>query len=254
MIKDNVIGFKINSNTLKIIAMLTMVIDHIGGIIFEIGVLHFPEKAVFMNIISTPLGEIFYNITYILRLIGRISFPIFCFLIVQGFLNTRSVRKYLFRVGIFALISEIPFDLAVSNRFVDFGYQNVLFTFFIGLIMLIFLDKFYKKYILQGLVISISCVFAYFFNTDYSYIGILFIAVFYLFRDDKVLMMLFAVILCIYESSGFYYSAALSLIPMSLYNSEKGRLNLKYFFYWFYPLHMLVLTLVRTFLCNVPLG
>ena len=100
----------INSFTLKMIAIITMVIDHVGAVLF-------------------PMNMIF-------RYIGRISFPLFVFLLVEGSIYTSKIRKYELRMFLFALISEIPFDLAFSNEIVDIYSQNVFWTLTIGLVML----------------------------------------------------------------------------------------------------------------------
>lgn len=100
----------LNSFQLKCIAVITMIIDHTGAVLF-------PD-----------------NMT--LRYIGRIAFPIFCFLLVEGFFHTRDVRKYMLRLGMFAVISEIPYDLAFRDTVIEFEHQNVFFTLFIGVVMM----------------------------------------------------------------------------------------------------------------------
>ena len=100
----------INSFILKMIAIITMVIDHVGAVLF-------------------PMNMIF-------RYIGRISFPLFVFLLVEGSIHTSKIRQYELRMFLFALISEIPFDLAFSNKIVDIYSQNVFWTLTIGLVML----------------------------------------------------------------------------------------------------------------------
>ena len=245
----------LNGNMLKLIAMITMIIDHIGAVILETGVMQYQNEAVNSAIMAAPWGNTMNTITFITRMVGRISFPIFCFLIVEGFLYTGNIKKYLFRIGLFAFISQVPFSMALFNTCFDFSYLNVLFTFFIGIVMLIFLKKFEKNYLMQGLIVTLSCALAYLFKTDYDFIGILFIATFYLFRGEKnkTLMMLILSVLCIYESKVFFYTAVLSLIPIYFYNGSRGKLNLKYVFYWFYPIHLLIFTLFRIFICNIPL-
>ena len=99
-----------NSFWLKMIAITTMLIDHVGAVLLP----QYP----------------------ILRIIGRIAFPIFCFLLVEGFMHTHDVIRYMTRIGLFALISEIPFDLLFYGRILDGTHQNVFFTLFIGLVML----------------------------------------------------------------------------------------------------------------------
>ena len=97
------------------IAMLSMLADHIGAVLF-------PEQILF-------------------RVIGRLAFPIFAYTLVEGFFYTHDIKKYMCRIGILALLSEIPFDLTVSGKILEFGHQNIFFTLFIGLVMMYFLMK-----------------------------------------------------------------------------------------------------------------
>ncbi len=142
----------INSFQLKWIAVITMIIDHTGAVLF-------PDNMVF-------------------RYIGRIAFPIFCFLLVEGFFHTRDVRKYMLRLGLFALISEIPYDLAFRDTVLEFEHQNVFFALLLGVVM-------------------------------------------------------------IWNGSVQMYGAAATAF-LIFYNGEKGA-SMKYFFYLFYPLHLLAL-------------
>ena len=105
----------ITSYQLKWIAIVTMVIDHMGAILY-------PTEMAF-------------------RYIGRISFPIFCFLLIEGFFHTRNIFKYMARLGAFALISEIPYDLAFKGKVLEFTHQNVFFTLFLGVLMMYVLEK-----------------------------------------------------------------------------------------------------------------
>lgn len=117
---------RVSGSTLKIVGIITMFIDHLGlAVIGRMLSIYSGEQLVHLNSI--------YSVT---RSIGRLAFPIFCFLLVEGFDKTRSKAKYLFRLGIFALISEIPYDLAFSATVLEFGHQNVYFTLFLGLLAL----------------------------------------------------------------------------------------------------------------------
>jgi hypothetical protein len=139
----------IYGSTLKIVAIVTMLIDHIGATIVQYSIqsrqtgLNLTNTQELVNFYATNSTLIIVNT--IMRLIGRIAFPIFCFLLVEGFLHTRNVWKYALRLGIFALVSEIPFDLAFSNHFYYPQYQNVYFTLLIGLITLIGFQKLQEK-------------------------------------------------------------------------------------------------------------
>lgn len=232
---------------LKMIAIIIMLIDHIGAIFI-------PSDTV---------------LCLVFRSIGRLAFPIFCFLIVEGFYHTKNVKKYLIRLGIFALISEIPFDLAfyrewhgtdvnlsnidsttISNFML---HQNVFFTLFFGLLLITIMNKVEKKFqkqiilnnLINGLVTIAFCIIAAVLKVDYGYYGILLITAFYLFRGNKVLVTLAIFLVLGYLLndifSGFF--ATLSMAFIAFYNEKKGK-DIKYLFYIFYPAHLLILYLI----------
>lgn len=123
----------LSGSTLKLIAIITMLIDHIGA-------------AVIARLLIAGQGsEMLYKIYYAMRAVGRVAFPIFCFLLVEGFFYTGSRKKYALRLFGFALLSEIPFDLAFSGKILEFGYQNVFFTLLIGLLTIMLFDAVVKK-------------------------------------------------------------------------------------------------------------
>lgn len=131
----------ISGSTLKLIAIITMLIDHTAATILDRTLMARGGNQLNPNNIEevvkfyTDNGVIIAaNMT--MRLIGRLAFPIFCFLLIEGFIHTRNVWKYAARLALFALISEIPFDLAFKGKVLEFTYQNVFFTLFIGLIVM----------------------------------------------------------------------------------------------------------------------
>ena len=230
----------ISGNTLKIIACTAMLIDHIGAAIIEMGLLGMgdnPDPAV---ILSTPYGQKWFLIDWVMRMIGRIAFPIFCFLLVEGFLHTRNVKKYILRVGAFALISEIPFNLAFRDSVFAPEYQNVYVTLLLGLLVLTALKQFEDCGWKKAVSIAAGCGLAVLFRTDYDAFGVAFIVLLYLLRDKKVWQTAAGCIACAWE-----LTAPLAFIPIRLYRGERGKLRLKYFFYWFYPVHILILYLLR---------
>ncbi len=222
--------FSITGGTLKIIAIITMLIDHIGA------------TGVWNIVVQT--GSSKWRTIYIaMRQTGRIAFPIFCFLLVEGFIHTRNRKKYLFRLGIFALLSEIPFDLAFSRKILSFSHQNVFFTLSIAFLCMMITDKILKKesfsrsykIVLAGLVCICGMLVAYLLKTDYAEKGIVSIMVLYYFRNDRPYQILAGICSFLWE-----ISASLAFIPIAFYNGKRGR-QLKYFFYLFYPLHLLLL-------------
>lgn len=234
---------------LKWIAIITMFIDHIGAALLEIGVLQKVADAVLAgNSFDYVMADyhFWYNFDTVLRAIGRIAFPIFCFLLVEGFLHTKNVKKYALRLGLFALISEIPFDLAFENRLLEFSYQNVFFTLLIGLLVLIGL-KYFEETMplhlsrLRFIVALTGILFAVFLRTDYDAFGIILIFLLYEFRHLPKLRCIAGAILMLFSST----TGCLAFLLIWFYNGERGKQLPKYFFYVFYPAHLLLLFLTR---------
>ena len=222
----------ISSSALKIFAILLMCIDHFSVAFFGQGVT-------------------------LLRLIGRIGFPLFAFMVAEGARRTKSREKYMLRLFLFALISEVPFDYFVSSSYFDMAYQNVFFTLFFGLFTVWCYELLREKGLgfLSVLPLAVACVGAAFLNTDYSATGVLCIFLFYVSaqKDFFVRLPVYALAIATLSinitSSGIGFVdvellALISLIPIFLYNGEKGFKMNKYFFYAFYPAHMLILKLM----------
>lgn len=208
--------YGINGFTLKWIAIITMLIDHIGAILY-------PQYLV-------------------LRMIGRIAFPIFCFLLVEGALHTHNIHRYEGRLLLFALISELPFDYAFYGG-VNIEHQNVFFTLFFGLLMLEVLKS--ERNVLYSVLATIGAILlAEMMATDYGAGGILIILCFYLLRNRQVeKQVAFVAMNSLYYGWGVQTYAGLAAIPMLLYQGEQGP-KMKYFFYLFYPAHLLILYLI----------
>lgn len=236
MAAKNKFGF-LSSNLLKIIAMAAMVIDH-ASVIF-IG----PE-------------------TNLWRQIGRISFPIFAFMIAEGAVHTKNKFLYAARLLAFAVISEVPFDMAFNGTYLEFSHQNVFFTLFLGLICVYCLDFFRKKSLgALGIITTIICgLGAFFLKSDYGFMGVIVIALMYMFSTVKTgirylgfaLTGLMTSIVYVFPLSfGFLQSqvyAALCFVPLSLYNGKRGRKMNRYFFYAFYPVHIIILYFIKMFI------
>ena len=190
MIPKNQISF--NGSHLKLIALCTMFLDHIGAILLERGLLTRITDAVLLcnSMDYLPADyEFWSHFDLILRFIGRLAFPIFCFLLTEGFIHTKSIRKYTFRLALFAMISEIPFDLALYNTWFDLRTQNVFFTLLIGMVTLWGMKSLEtlprQQQPFRYLIILIGMMLAEFLQTDYSAFGILLIVSLYLFRTNR---------------------------------------------------------------------
>ena len=171
-----------------------------------------------------------------MRNIGRVACPIFCFQLVEGFIHTSNRNKYALRLALFALVSEIPFNLAVNNQLIGFDSKNVFFTLLIGLLTIWAMEKLEQIHAL--LIIPTAAaggILAYFINCDYDYRGIILIVILYLFRYHKALQTLAGAVSLYWE-----WPAIFAFIPINMYNGKKGW-NMKNFTYVFYPAHLILL-------------
>ncbi len=253
----------ISGSTLKIIAMVAMLIDHFGAVVLG-RMLWRSGYAIAANSSAYELmewlnGNMSLYLTYtILRFIGRIAFPIFIFLMVEGFERSSNRWKYLARMAVFALISEVPFDLALASTPWNPSYQSVYFTLGLGLLTMILYDKLEqwmnskvgKKRTAWNVITAIilTAVFyllAELLCTDYGGIGIICIMVVFLFRRNKLHQTIAGCIAFVWE-----VTAPLAFLLTWFYNGKRG-LKLKYVFYLFYPVHLLLLYIIS---CLMGLG
>lgn len=237
---------------LKLIAIFAMFLDHIGVVLLENGLLPKISSAVLAGSSFSFLPseyQLWYYVDLLLRCIGRLAFPVFCFLLVEGFQHTRNIPRYALRLGIFAILSEIPFDLAVYDCVFHLGTQNVFFTLLIGLITLWTLDYFKETLSvplqpLRYLAVVTGMLLAQFFQTDYAAIGILLIVVLYECRNNKKRQCILGAIITLFSS----YTAFLAFFLIYFYNGKRGFQPYPYCFYIFYPLHLLLLYFFRFFM------
>ncbi len=236
-------SFGFSGSTLKLMAIIIMLIDHTGAtVIHSIAAL----PAVLRDHELRVLWQQIYNVS---RSIGRLAFPIFCFLIVEGFIHTRSLSRYALRLFLFALISEIPFDIALKGSWYYPSSQNVFFTLLIGLLVLIGIryltDNGTRRLLLALIPLAAGMALAWWLKTDYSYKGVFLIAVLYLLRNSRLYQ-------CIGGAAAISWElpAPLAFIPIYFYNGERG-FSMKYFFYFFYPVHLMILYVLNTW--GVPL-
>ncbi|WP_195985126.1 TraX family protein [Clostridium sp. D33t1_170424_F3] len=208
---------------LKLLAMLTMLIDHAGMVLF-------PE------------------LTW-MRVVGRLAFPLYCFLLAEGAVHTRNIKRYLCRLLAFAVLSEIPYDLACSRVWFDPWGQNVFFTLFFGLLACAALQWFQEKPALVLLLVGVLILAAELLFFDYGGFGVALVMAFYLCRANRVGGALAFTAL----NTGFsllngmclQLAAPAAAIPMLLYNRKKGKAVNKWIFYGFYPGHLLLLFFLR---------
>ena len=206
-----------DSFSLKSIAILCMAADHTGRVLFP--------------------GEESWIC------VGRLAFPIFAFLLTEGFFHTRDIYRYLVRLGIFAVLSEIPFYLAFFQTCWYPRRQNVFFTLFISVALMAVLER-SREWPERILEIYIAMWAAEALGTDYGFRGVLLVLVFYVGRMRPFAGLALAGLWNFLWQSSVQRFGALAVIPIGLYNGKKGR-SLKYFFYVFYPAHLLLLCMLR---------
>lgn len=248
---------KVSGATLKLIAIISMLIDHIGAAVLE-PLLESPN-----NLTDSQFTTLLH-IDYILRDIGRLAFPLFCFLIVEGFLHTHNWKKYFARLCMFAAISEIPFDLAFSRTLFAPEAQNVFFTLALGLLTIALTNYYHERFNYRNKdnTLNIANLFIYMFATivtltstmvismlihsDYNAPGIAAIFIIYIFYPKRKYigyLIAIAFLTVIVDESEII--ALLNILFIYMYNGTKGK-QIKYFFYLFYPVHLTLLALLTT--------
>lgn len=219
---------------LKYIAFLSMLIDHVN-------------KAL-MYPLLTENGFLRY-VSDVFDILGRVAFPLFMFFLVEGFFKTGNRFKYLLNLIVFGIISEIPFDLFQSAVLFQPNSNNVMFTLALALVMIWVIDelKVPKSYIIPpvlwfpvSIIIVITvCLLSMIWGLDYEYHGILIAYFFYIFRNNPILSIIGGY-LSIFKTPWALLGFGLTLT----YNGKRGKQN-KILNYLFYPVHLLILGLLR---------
>lgn len=204
----------LNAAHLRLLALVTMLIDHIGAVVFP--------SALWM------------------RYVGRLAFPIFAFQIAEGYRHTHNFRRYCLRLLLFGFLSEIPFDLMLSGRILDWSHQNVMFTLLLGLLAIRCYED--NRYLAMALVLLAGELFA----TDYGMLGALTVLMFHMFRNTPFVRLASFALIHGVGFGGPQIYALTALIPISLYNGQKGSGGkaLQLAAYLFYPIHMLILGMI----------
>lgn len=206
----------ITSFDLRVIAMITMIIDHIGTVFF-------PGIAIY-------------------KIIGRISFPIFAFLIVEGSVHTSDIRAYMNRLLCFALISEVPFNLAFRRSFISFGSANVLFTLYAGLLIIDLIKRYHESNI-TWLKLFLIALCIQFIGGDYLIFGILTVIIFYTYRGKFYKICIALALLFTILMGGLQTYGLLALVILYFYNGREGR-KVGRVFYLVYPLHLILIYII----------
>ncbi len=240
--------FDISSAGLHILAMIFMLLDHLWGTV-------------------VPGNEW-------MTCVGRLAFPIFAFLLVEGFFHTKSRKQYALRLLVWALISEIPFNLMLSGRLFNPVHQNVLWTFLIAFGLMAWVERVrsakpWRRMLCFILAFAAGLILGTLTMVDYYGYGVAMVLIFYLARGNswgcKLVQFVGLYWINVEMMGGLVYEftalgrlwvihqqsfALLALIPIWLYRGRKGHSSkaFQYFCYAFYPVHMLILALIRNFL------
>lgn len=211
----------LSGSALKSIAVISMTIDHVA-----------------LYVMAGQLGKQDLFLYEALRGVGRLAFPVFAFLVVEGYRHTHNLKRYMTTLLLFALISEIPWRLLGQ-----YDSHNVMFTLLLGLVAVALTDRINQWSWLSLFPFCFTALIATKVNTDYSWHGIGLMAVFYLFRNRPFFCFLFGLpFLMEYGVIG----TALGIFICLAYNGERGFARgkwLKYAFYIYYPLHLMVIWL-----------
>lgn len=207
----------LTSYHLKIIAIITMVIDHIG-------IIFFPSESIF-------------------RIIGRIAFILFAFMIAEGMKHSKNENKYIIRLFLWALVSEVPFDLAFYNTWLEINHQNVLLTFVIATIGIHALKSDLSK-LSKTMVLLCTIIASITLNVDYGLYGIAIIHAFYWIKDKAIKLVTVQILSIVATFTSIQIWAGIALLILPFYNGRKGK-NIGKLAYVIYPLHMALLYITK---------
>lgn len=229
----------VTGSTLKVIAVITMLIDHVAAYLLS----DIPAcTRIFFTFLDEPISVVF-----VMRTIGRLAFPIFCFLMVEGFEHTRDKTKYGLCLLLFAIISEIPFDLAQTGGW-NPHQQNVFFSLWLGYLGIYLPSLWSRDFFNRTLCLLMISVAVLCCQSDYGLAGFLFILSMYRLRKGLIGKMIAGTVLLSNP-----IGVAMATLPIGLYNGERGFIQgnrLKYAFYAFYPAHLLAIYIIRLLVLN----
>ncbi len=226
-----------DSFAIKLIAVVTMLIDHAGFYFF-------PHQILF-------------------RIIGRLSYPLFAWLIANGAVHTKNIKRYLVRVFVFGCVAQVPYILASRKVEPDYWSLNVLFLFSLALLTIIVVARSTNK-VWQAGCICLAITSAILLKVDYGVMGLLSVLAFYYFYHKRKLLIISQILILfilplisfllgkiVHQSLGVWYVdsliepfAILALIIIDEYNGKRGKKG-GYFFYWFYPIQYLLFFVLK---------
>lgn len=261
----------LSGNQIKMIAVVCMFIDHFWAVFYITFSRLVINPMLQAGLMTFEQAEILLGIYDFFRSIGRIAFPLFCFAFAEGYAHTHNKGLYLLRLALFSLISEVPFDIAfmwhggpglwseeIARHWpMWWDHQNVFFTFLLAFSGLWLVEKTSAlvkwkplTFLLQCGIAFVVCFLAEFkVRGDYDGFGVFFIFVAYFLRKNRIVQIAGLILATVVFNPGCQpIPFAITLVLMLLYNGQRGQRNLKYFFYWFYPVHIALLGLTDWYL------
>lgn len=222
-----------SSFMLRMLALISMMIDHAGLALF-------------------PRTDAF-------RCVGRLAFPLYCFLLVQGYIHTRDLRAYTRRLLFLAFLSEIPFDLLIFGRISSSMEQNVLFSLLLGLAAVYAAHRFEREPQRAAMNILLLFMASMLFQVSYGWLGVALCLCFYKLRHSRIRQALYLLpvegVYCLslalsgVETNWVLISlcAMFSAIPICLYSGKPGLRHkfVSFLFYTAYPAHIVALLIIR---------
>lgn len=228
-----------------------MLVQTIGIAIVQNGLIHMEQYT--QEQLSLAMAEdshlmMLAGIGSVMQLLGGLAIPVFAFLLVEGFLNTSSYSRYLLSLLIFAVISEIPYDLANYGHIWDLTGQNALFAMVLSLLMLYFLRMLEDRpgirgFLLKAVIVLCAVAWVTIFRAGYGLCIVLLTAIFYLCYGRNVLKTILGIIVSL-----LYVTGPLSFYGIWCYDGTRTNRIPKYAYYVFYPLHLLVLGIISLYL------
>lgn len=224
----------LSQEQLKLIACISMLIDHIGAVFF-------PKMT-------------------LLRVIGRLAFPIYCFLLVEGLHYTHNVRHYLLRLAACAVISEIPYDAALKGGFPCYEANNVMITLLLGALALVTMEQIHNPVLKYLSAVPFLLLASRVFHSDYGQWGVALIVLLGAVRDEpqgRLMQYIVTIIVCVLMPSRKYWIlgmqipierfAAGAVFPLALYYGRKQSRSkaVQWLFYAFYPAHLAILAILK---------
>ncbi len=242
--KMRLLRFEMSSANLKIYGCITAFFYTLSFTVIQNGLIHvwdYGPGELAEAMARDPNLMMLSTWGTVFQLIGGLSIPVFAFLLVEGFVRTHHLRAYFLRVLVFAIISEVPFDFAMSMRPWDLSGQNVMFTYLFCLVMLyglrLFRDqKGFRFWVVRILIILATIFWSILINSQFALATILLCAVYYIMYDSKGMRLVVGAAVGL-----MYITAPLSTYALWKFNGERGKVRNKYIYYVLYPAHLLIL-------------